>query len=163
MVSSLKTKHLDSFDLYVGARDFLRIFTDASNHIPRHRRQKCVLHERNDPLLTLPHQLFRAPHGSPWGTNILDSGLHAPGRQGYQPRESPNPGRSTKYAHSPYVVTTPFRPPTAVIRVSSQYIRLKTTHSLLQVLTEVLKECLQLRSQLVTPEDAGSAFLDYPR
>jgi len=163
MVSSLKTKHLDGFDLYIGARDFLRVFTDASNHIPRHRRQKCVLLEKNDSLLTLPHQLFRAPHGSPWGTNILGSSLHAPDRQGYQPREPPDPGRSTKYARPPCVVTTPFRPPTAVIRVSSQYIRLKTTHSLLQVLTEVLKECLRLRSQLVAPEDAGPAFLDYPR
>ena len=43
MVSSLKTKHLDGLDMYIGARDFLRVFTDASNHIPRHRRQKYVL------------------------------------------------------------------------------------------------------------------------
>ncbi|KAG8215319.1 hypothetical protein J3R82DRAFT_8910 [Butyriboletus roseoflavus] len=44
MVSSLKTKHLNGLDLYIGARDFLHIFTDASNHIPRHRRQNLFVH-----------------------------------------------------------------------------------------------------------------------
>jgi U3 small nucleolar RNA-associated protein 10 len=43
MVSSLKTRHLDKMDLYIASRDFLRIFTDAANHIPRHRRTKFVI------------------------------------------------------------------------------------------------------------------------
>lgn len=38
MVTSLKTTYTSALDLYVGSRDFLCIFTDASNHIPRHRR-----------------------------------------------------------------------------------------------------------------------------
>lgn len=42
VVSSLKRTHSDRLDLYIGSRDFLRIFTDAANHIPRHRRSKCV-------------------------------------------------------------------------------------------------------------------------
>jgi len=42
MISSLKAKHLEKMDLYTGSRDFLRIFTDAANHIPRHRRTKFV-------------------------------------------------------------------------------------------------------------------------
>jgi len=45
MVSSLKSKFTHGLELYIGARDFLRIFTDASNHIPRHRRQKYVYQE----------------------------------------------------------------------------------------------------------------------
>ncbi|KAF9221723.1 hypothetical protein BS17DRAFT_710411 [Gyrodon lividus] len=44
MASSLKTKHSSGLNLYIGARDFLRIFTDASNHIPRHRRQNFFVH-----------------------------------------------------------------------------------------------------------------------
>ncbi|KAI0070967.1 hypothetical protein K474DRAFT_1669523 [Panus rudis PR-1116 ss-1] len=38
MVSSLKVDHSDRLGLYTAARPFLRIFTDAANHIPRHRR-----------------------------------------------------------------------------------------------------------------------------
>jgi len=40
MASSLKKAHSNLLDLYVGSRDFLRVFTDAANHIPRHRRTK---------------------------------------------------------------------------------------------------------------------------
>jgi U3 small nucleolar RNA-associated protein 10 len=42
MVSSLKSAHADRLALYIGSRDFLRIFTEAANHIPRHRRTKSV-------------------------------------------------------------------------------------------------------------------------
>ncbi|KAF7297329.1 U3 small nucleolar RNA-associated protein 10 [Mycena indigotica] len=38
MVSSLKQSYSARLDLYIASRDFLRVFTDASNHIPRHRR-----------------------------------------------------------------------------------------------------------------------------
>ncbi|KAJ8583913.1 hypothetical protein M405DRAFT_936925 [Rhizopogon salebrosus TDB-379] len=44
MASSLKSKYTPGLKLYTGARDFLRIFTDASNHIPRHRRQNFFIH-----------------------------------------------------------------------------------------------------------------------
>ncbi|KIK65016.1 hypothetical protein GYMLUDRAFT_39424 [Collybiopsis luxurians FD-317 M1] len=45
MVSSLKQSHpLGGLDLYIGARDFLRVFTDAANHIPRHRRTNFFSH-----------------------------------------------------------------------------------------------------------------------
>ncbi|EGO02920.1 hypothetical protein SERLA73DRAFT_102973 [Serpula lacrymans var. lacrymans S7.3] len=44
MASSLKTKYSDGLDLYVGSRDFLRIFTDACGHIPRHRRSNFFVH-----------------------------------------------------------------------------------------------------------------------
>ncbi|KAG1775600.1 hypothetical protein EV702DRAFT_421745 [Suillus placidus] len=44
MVSSLKSRHPPGLELYIGAREFLRIFTDASNHIPRHRRQNFFIH-----------------------------------------------------------------------------------------------------------------------
>ncbi|KAF9078300.1 armadillo-type protein [Rhodocollybia butyracea] len=45
MVSSLKKSHPSSgLDLYIGARDFLRVFTDAANHIPRHRRTNFFSH-----------------------------------------------------------------------------------------------------------------------
>ena len=42
MTSSLKSKHTSSIGLHVALRDFLSIFTDAANHIPRHRRIRCV-------------------------------------------------------------------------------------------------------------------------
>ncbi|OCH90866.1 hypothetical protein OBBRIDRAFT_729952 [Obba rivulosa] len=44
MVASLKRAHTSSLDLLVASRDFLRIFTDASNHIPRHRRANFFTH-----------------------------------------------------------------------------------------------------------------------
>ncbi|KAJ3806976.1 armadillo-type protein [Lentinula aff. lateritia] len=45
MVSSLKESHPSGgLDMYIGARDFLRVFTDAANHIPRHRRTNFFSH-----------------------------------------------------------------------------------------------------------------------
>ncbi len=43
MVSSLKRSHSSRMDLHLGSREFLRVFTDAANHIPRHRRTKFVV------------------------------------------------------------------------------------------------------------------------
>ncbi|KAH7908681.1 hypothetical protein BJ138DRAFT_1128268 [Hygrophoropsis aurantiaca] len=57
MVSSLRDKHANGLGLYVAARDFLRIFTDASNHIPRHRRSNFFVHLIN----ILGPQDFLAP------------------------------------------------------------------------------------------------------
>lgn len=42
MASSLKDANANILDLYIASRDFLRVFTDAANHIPRHRRNKYV-------------------------------------------------------------------------------------------------------------------------
>lgn len=42
MASSLKNANADSLDLHIASRDFLRVFTDAANHIPRYRRNKCA-------------------------------------------------------------------------------------------------------------------------
>ncbi|KAF5351352.1 hypothetical protein D9758_008071 [Tetrapyrgos nigripes] len=44
MISSLKQTHQAGLNLYVAARDFLRVFTDANNHIPRHRRVNFFTH-----------------------------------------------------------------------------------------------------------------------
>ncbi|KAH9943771.1 hypothetical protein B0H21DRAFT_877669 [Amylocystis lapponica] len=44
MIESLRRSHSERLDLYIASRDFLRIFTDASNHIPRHRRAKFFSH-----------------------------------------------------------------------------------------------------------------------
>ncbi|KIY47627.1 hypothetical protein FISHEDRAFT_74431 [Fistulina hepatica ATCC 64428] len=44
MAASLKDMHTDSLTMYIAARDFLRIFTDAAHHIPRHRRTKLFTH-----------------------------------------------------------------------------------------------------------------------
>ncbi|KAK1226193.1 snoRNA-binding rRNA-processing protein utp10 [Marasmius sp. AFHP31] len=44
MVSSLKKTHNIRLDLYIASRDFLRVFTDAANHIPRHRRTNFFAH-----------------------------------------------------------------------------------------------------------------------
>ncbi|KAJ7270708.1 hypothetical protein B0H12DRAFT_1229192 [Mycena haematopus] len=44
MVSSLKSAHSARLDLYIASRDFLRVFTDASSHIPRHRRTSFFGH-----------------------------------------------------------------------------------------------------------------------
>ncbi|KAG6334786.1 hypothetical protein ID866_4304 [Astraeus odoratus] len=43
MVSALRDKFSKGLELYLGSREFLRIFTDAFHHVPRHRRQKSVL------------------------------------------------------------------------------------------------------------------------
>lgn len=42
MVSSLKTAHANPQELWASSKDFLHVFTDAVNHIPRHRRTKYV-------------------------------------------------------------------------------------------------------------------------
>ena len=42
MTSSLKLAYDQQIDLYIASREFLRVFTDAANHIPRHRRNKFV-------------------------------------------------------------------------------------------------------------------------
>lgn len=42
MVSSLKQAHTDSLALYIASKEFLRVFTDAASHVPRHRRNQCV-------------------------------------------------------------------------------------------------------------------------
>lgn len=42
MVSSLKSTNPTGLDLWIASRGFLRLFTDASNHIPRHRRTRFV-------------------------------------------------------------------------------------------------------------------------
>ncbi|KAF9268872.1 hypothetical protein L218DRAFT_536645 [Marasmius fiardii PR-910] len=44
MVSSLKKTNDARLDLYIASRDFLRVFTDAANHIPRHRRTNFFAH-----------------------------------------------------------------------------------------------------------------------
>lgn len=44
MVSSLQAKYSKGLELYIGAREFLRIFTDAAHHVPRHRRENFFGH-----------------------------------------------------------------------------------------------------------------------
>ncbi|RDB23790.1 U3 small nucleolar RNA-associated protein 10 [Hypsizygus marmoreus] len=44
MVASLKRAYSQPLDLYIGSKDFLRVFTDAANHIPRHRRTNFFSH-----------------------------------------------------------------------------------------------------------------------
>ncbi|KAF6741372.1 hypothetical protein DFP72DRAFT_995311 [Ephemerocybe angulata] len=44
MVSSLKKAHANPLDLWASSKDFLHVFTDAVNHIPRHRRTKFFTH-----------------------------------------------------------------------------------------------------------------------
>ncbi|KAF8440039.1 hypothetical protein L210DRAFT_3760928 [Boletus edulis BED1] len=130
MVSSLKTKHLDGFDLYVGARDFLRIFTDASNHIPRHRRQNFFVHLTG----VLGARAFLAPVCM----LLIDKVTNRASRQ------TPEEAQNTLIL------------PSSLLRHFDRSLQLF-------VLTEVLKECLRLRSQLLTPENTVPAILDYPR
>lgn len=42
MVGSLKRTHKQPLALYTGSKEFLKVFTDAAHHIPRHRRTKFV-------------------------------------------------------------------------------------------------------------------------
>ncbi|KAH9989552.1 hypothetical protein BJV77DRAFT_1069406 [Russula vinacea] len=44
MVSSLKEKHDSRESLLLASKDFLRVFTDATNHVPRHRRTQFFIH-----------------------------------------------------------------------------------------------------------------------
>lgn len=54
MTSSLKSKHASTIGLHVSLREFLSIFTDAANHIPRHRRIRWVL---KAPVNLLSHRM----------------------------------------------------------------------------------------------------------
>jgi U3 small nucleolar RNA-associated protein 10 len=42
MVSSLKEKYDSRESLLLASKEFLRVFTDATNHVPRHRRTQFV-------------------------------------------------------------------------------------------------------------------------
>jgi len=42
MVSSLKEENDSREGLLMASKDFLRLFTDATNHVPRHRRTQSV-------------------------------------------------------------------------------------------------------------------------
>ncbi|KAF8654764.1 hypothetical protein AX16_003419 [Volvariella volvacea WC 439] len=44
VVSSLKRQHQEGVQLYKVSREFLTVFTDAANHVPRHRRTKFYTH-----------------------------------------------------------------------------------------------------------------------
>lgn len=56
MVSSLKEAHSQPLDLYLASKEFLRVFSDAANHIPRHRRNKFVLNK----ICTWPLNWYRS-------------------------------------------------------------------------------------------------------
>jgi U3 small nucleolar RNA-associated protein 10 len=60
VVSSFKSQHLAHLDLYIGSKDFLRIFTDAANHIPRHRRTRFVDFDLENEVSLNSSQLFFA-------------------------------------------------------------------------------------------------------
>lgn len=44
MVSSLKEKNDSRESLLIASKEFLRVFTDATNHVPRHRRTQFFIH-----------------------------------------------------------------------------------------------------------------------
>ncbi|KAF8525719.1 armadillo-type protein [Gautieria morchelliformis] len=44
VITSLKAKNPGSLELQIASRDFLRVFTDAATHVPRHRRTKFFSH-----------------------------------------------------------------------------------------------------------------------
>ncbi|KAI9451428.1 hypothetical protein BJY52DRAFT_1297951 [Lactarius psammicola] len=44
IVSSLKEKHSTRESLLMASNEFLRVFTDATNHVPRHRRTQFFIH-----------------------------------------------------------------------------------------------------------------------
>lgn len=44
IVSSLKEKHSTRESLLIASKEFLRVFTDATNHVPRHRRTQFFIH-----------------------------------------------------------------------------------------------------------------------
>ncbi|PIL25975.1 hypothetical protein GSI_11729 [Ganoderma sinense ZZ0214-1] len=44
MVASLKAQHGSGMDLYHASKEFLRVFTNAANHVPRHRRVNFFSH-----------------------------------------------------------------------------------------------------------------------
>jgi hypothetical protein len=89
MASSLKKAHTDRLALYIGSRDFLRIFTDAANHIPRHRRIKFVISYYSPDIPFIVPQLFRTPCRRTWARRLFNPCFDA------SPGESCNPCRST--------------------------------------------------------------------
>lgn len=42
MASSLKRTHNQPLDLHIASKKFLKVFSDAANHVPIHRRTKFV-------------------------------------------------------------------------------------------------------------------------
>ncbi|KAF8315807.1 hypothetical protein DL93DRAFT_2154983 [Clavulina sp. PMI_390] len=57
MVSHLRRDQAVGLDLYIAAREFLALFTDAASHVPQHRRNKFLNHFTQ----TLGTDLFLAP------------------------------------------------------------------------------------------------------
>jgi len=82
LVSSLKEQHMTRLDLMIASKDFLRIFTDAANHIPRHRRIRYIIQLiRLHGLLIFIVQLLHTSCRCSWARRVLGSNLHAHDRQ----------------------------------------------------------------------------------
>ncbi|GJJ09338.1 hypothetical protein Clacol_003560 [Clathrus columnatus] len=67
VVDSLKKKHTEKLDLLKASSDFLRVFTDAATHVPRHRRTQFFIHlieilGRDDFLLPVCLLLIEKSH-----------------------------------------------------------------------------------------------------
>lgn len=83
MVSHLKRNQSNGLELYLDAREFLSLFTDASRHVPSHRRNRsvAVLLLRIDMFLyRMGIQIYDPLHKYAWSGRVLGTCLHAAGR-----------------------------------------------------------------------------------
>lgn len=86
MISSLRKSHPERFELHVASRAFLRIFTDAANHIPRHRRTGYAsLIGLSSAVISTHLQLLFSTCRRTHAARISCSGIHVIGRQSCQP------------------------------------------------------------------------------
>jgi hypothetical protein len=84
MVSSLKEKNDSRESLLLASKEFLRVFTDATNHVPRHRRTQSVLVLYSSLYIDVPEKIFHTPGGRTRPGGVLKRCLHAHCGQGRQ-------------------------------------------------------------------------------
>lgn len=160
MVSSLKRTRSKSLELYLTSRDFLRVFTDASNHVPRHRRIRFVgkiskIWQNHN----LP-QLLYSPCRRPRRWWLSSAHMHAPNREGCKPCCSAKFRWGERCFFTAYVNTSLCPTGHAIQRSSPPLPHFIMPWRLMQTLTEILRECQRLAARVIDPTIIQPIFLD---
>ncbi|KAF5392137.1 hypothetical protein D9757_003220 [Collybiopsis confluens] len=144
MVSSLKQSYPSGgLALYVGAREFLRVFTDAANHIPRHRRTSFFSH-----LITV---LGPKDFLAPLCLLLIEKSANKIARSQQQLFGTKSKGKSKDKDSGDAQGALAL--PTALVHHFEPHLQV-------WVLAEMLRESERLLHRAITPENAEKLFLD---
>ncbi|KAJ4481176.1 hypothetical protein J3R30DRAFT_3464943 [Lentinula aciculospora] len=143
MVSSLKQSHPSGgLELHIGARDFLRVFTDAANHIPRHRRTNFFSH-----LITV---LGPKDFLTPICLLLIEKSANKIVRSQQYFLGTKNKGKGKEKDSD---AQSALGLPTALLHHFEPWLQV-------QALAEMLRESERLVERTISPNNAAKTFLD---